>query len=185
MIGSQAVQPGGPAITHGQPTTSPDPSPSNIIIDSSTYTTSHLLPKTTLTPNTALVLTLDDQPVTANSASEYIIGSQTLIPGGPAVTLSGTRISLAPSASSIIIGSSTEALGPIIIGGFGPSNTATSPGPGNPNVTGYTTATGYANATTTGAEAFTGGGTRPAAKELSSWWSGASFLVVIGLVVVG
>ena len=170
VIGSQILQPGGPAVTHDGHILSLGSSASAIIIDSSTAATSHLLTKPTLTPNAAPVLTLDDQPVTANSASEYIVGSQTLIPGGPAVTFSGTLISLAPSASEILIGSSTAALGPIIIGGFGPSKTVTSTG-----------GTGSANATATYVEAFTGG-SRPLAKKISSWGA-ATFLVVIGLAV--
>lgn len=45
--------------------------------------------------------------ITANSFSQYIVGTQTLLPGGPAVTLSGTAVSLAPSATAIIIGGSS------------------------------------------------------------------------------
>ena len=166
VIGSQTLQPGGPAITHdghiislGSPI---------IVIDSSTDVSSVLPTKITLLLNAAPVLTLGDQLVTANSASGYTVGSQTLVPGGPAITFSGTRISLAPSASDIIIGSSTEALGSIILGGFGPSRTATSTGAGS------------ANATAIDAEVFTGGA--ELANTISSWGA-ATFLVAIGLVV--
>ncbi|KAK0508632.1 hypothetical protein JMJ35_008908 [Cladonia borealis] len=55
------------------------------------------------------ILTIGTQTVTANSASQYIIASQTLTPGG-AITISGTPISLAPSATALIIGSSTISL---------------------------------------------------------------------------
>ena len=170
VIGSQTLQPGGHAITHDGHIFSLGSSASNIIIDSSTAAASYPFTKNTLTPNAAPVLTLDDQPVTANSASEYIVGSQTLIPGGPAITFGGTRISLARSASELIVGSSTEALGPIIIGGFGPSKPVISTG-----------GTGSANATVTYGEAFTGGTGGPA-KKISSWGA-ATFLVVIRLAL--
>ena len=153
IIGSQTLQPGGPAITHDGHTISLGSPTSNIVVDSSTDVSSVLLTKTTLLLNAAPVLTL---------------GDQTLVPGGPAITFSGTRISLAPSASDIIIGSSTEALGSIILGGIGPSRTATSTGVGS------------TNATATDAEVFTGGARL--AKTISSWGT-AAFLVVIGLVV--
>ncbi|KAL8783449.1 MAG: hypothetical protein Q9195_009391 [Heterodermia aff. obscurata] len=169
VIGSQTLQPGGPAITHDGHAISLGTSASNVVIDGSTDTTSHLLAKTTLILTAAPVLTLDDQPVTAISASEYIVGGETLIPGGPAATFRGTRISLAPSASDIIIiGSSTEALGSVILGGFGPSRAATS------------TVARNANATATEPEAFTGGAVP--AKKTSSWGA-ATLLVVIGLVM--
>ena len=52
-------------------------------------------------------------------ASQYIIAGQTLVPGGPPITVSGTRISLAPQATDIIIGTSTEGLGRLITAGVG------------------------------------------------------------------
>ncbi|MCJ1264434.1 hypothetical protein MMC22_004306 [Lobaria immixta] len=52
-------------------------------------------------------LTLDGTTILPNSASEYLIGSQTLNPGAPAITISGTRISLAPSAYAVVVGSET------------------------------------------------------------------------------
>lgn len=39
-----------------------------------------------------------------NSVLAYIIGTQTLVPGGPAITVSGAQISLAPSGTEIILG---------------------------------------------------------------------------------
>ena len=58
------------------------------------------------------VITVGDQPVTANSASQYIFGSKTLIPGGPAITVSGTTISLAPSGTQAVIDDRTIRLIP-------------------------------------------------------------------------
>ena len=140
IIGSQTLVPGGSAIIISGTPVSLAPSESAIVIGGSTKFISS--PSVTAAP----VLTINNQPVTANSASEYIIQGQTLIPGGPAITVSGTPISLAPSASDVVVGSSTEALGPIIMDGFGPSGaTAGSMGSGS------------ANSTATSPEAFTGG----------------------------
>ena len=136
-------------VIGARPTEQPSPRPtgtpislasaSALVIDGVTEIISS--PSVTAAP----VLTINNQPVRPNSASEYIIEGQTLIPGGPAITVSGTPISLAPSASNVVVGSSTEALGPIIMGGFGPSATAGSIGSGS------------ANSTATSSEAFTGG----------------------------
>ena len=54
-------------------------------------------------------LTIASQTYTANSASRYIIASQTLTPDGQ-IIVSGTPISLHPSASAVVIGSTTKTL---------------------------------------------------------------------------
>lgn len=55
--------------------------------------------------------------MTANSQTQYIVGSQTLTPGG-VVTVGGTEVSLAAAGSDVVIGSSTEALAPHISAGL-------------------------------------------------------------------
>jgi hypothetical protein len=51
------------------------------------------------------------QVLTSNpSTSEYILGSQTLLAGGPAVTVSGTVISLQSGGQSVVVNGSTQAL---------------------------------------------------------------------------
>ena len=70
-------------------------------------------------------LTIGSQVVTANSNSQYIIGSQTLTTGG-LLSVSGTPVSLAPGATEVIIGSSTEGLGGYIISGLGAGPSASS-----------------------------------------------------------
>ena len=139
IIGIQTLIPGGPAVTVSRTPISLASSASAIVTGGSTEVI--FSPSVTAAP----VLTINNQPVTANSASEYIIEGQTLTPGGSAITVSGSRISLAPSASDVVVGSSTEALGPIIMDGFGPSATAGSIGSGSANLTG------------TSPDAFTGG----------------------------
>lgn len=61
-------------------------------------------------PLPAPVLTIGHSLVTATPNFQIVVEGQTLIAGGAAQTVSGTRISLAPSASAIIIGSSTSLL---------------------------------------------------------------------------
>ena len=47
-----------------------------------------------------------------------MVGSQTLTPGGPAITVSGTPISVDASKTQAVVGTSTEGLGPVIMQGF-------------------------------------------------------------------
>lgn len=60
----------------------------------------------------APVLTLGSETVTANPSSEYIISSQTLAPGGPAITVGETTYSLAPFVSAIVENGQTQSLAP-------------------------------------------------------------------------
>ena len=78
--------------------------------------TASLLFRPTATPSISKQpspLTISGQTVTANSLGQYSIDSQTLTPGG-VITVSGSKISLAPNASYLIIGTSTETLGPSV-----------------------------------------------------------------------
>ena len=56
------------------------------------------------------VLTIGHSHVTVTPNQQIVVAGQTLIAGGKAQTIFGTRISLAPSASAIVIGSSTSLL---------------------------------------------------------------------------
>ena len=89
--------------------------------------TASLLFRPTATPSISKQpspLTISGQTVTANSLGQYSIDNQTLTPGG-VITVSGSKISLAPNASDLIIGTSTEALGPSVSAnlGSGPKGT--------------------------------------------------------------
>lgn len=65
-----------------------------------------------VTPDGNPVLTINGKAYTANSASQYIIGSQTLTPGGPGVTINNVPYSLPSNPTAIISGGQTIALGP-------------------------------------------------------------------------
>ena len=76
------------------------------------------LPKQSANSTFSLLLYLQvfdlggEKSIVANAASQFVIGSQTLEPGGAAVTAEGTSFSLAASASAIIINGHTSALYP-------------------------------------------------------------------------
>lgn len=55
----------------------------------------------------APVITLGGSTITANPAPSFVIGGQTVVPGGAPITVSGTVISAAPSGTAIVIGGST------------------------------------------------------------------------------
>lgn len=107
VIASQTLIPGGPAITvSGSPISLPT-SAGDLTVGGTTYVfvskTQHAL----LNPSP---LTIGGSVITPSTGSNYIIGSQTLMPGGLAINISGTLISFAPSASEIVIGSTTHKL---------------------------------------------------------------------------
>ena len=143
-------------------------------------TASHSPSAETLTPPAQVAV--GSQTYTADSSSHFIIGTQTLKAGGPAITHDGHTLSL---GSKIIIDSSTVSvarlpvitfapgasvsttapLGSIIIGGFRPSNSES------------------ANATNTEPVAFTGGVGR--GKGPCVWAAVVVAGMVVGILVAG
>ena len=113
VIGSQTLTPGGQITAAGKVVSMGS---SAVVIDGSTIS---LWPTTnviTLPP----AITVGASPITENSASDFVIGSQTLTPGGQ-ITVSGEVISLNPSATDVVFGgTSTQGLGALIMSGFGP-----------------------------------------------------------------
>ncbi|MCJ1224451.1 hypothetical protein MMC12_001096 [Toensbergia leucococca] len=107
LVGSQTLVAGGSAITVSGTVVSLAPSATAIVVGGSTAIAS---PIVQTSASSEPVITIGGQLVTANSASNYVIGSQTLVPGAPAITLSGTLVSLAPSGSDVVIGGSTAVL---------------------------------------------------------------------------
>ena len=106
VVGFSTLRPGSPAITISNTPISIDASSSRLIVGSSTI---QLFPP--ITPNAALHVGDIALPYSINSASNLVIaGSQTLTPGGPAITISNTPISLGPSATQLVVGSSTVTL---------------------------------------------------------------------------
>ena len=126
VVGSQTLVPGGPAITISGTRYALAPAGIALISGSSTIPLQ----------SAAGIVTIDGLSYTANSASAFVIGSQTLRPGATAITVSGGEVvSLGPSGTDVVVGggrSTTESvggLGSVIMSGFGPGPTATAPVP--------------------------------------------------------
>ncbi|KAK5691162.1 hypothetical protein LTR97_011814 [Elasticomyces elasticus] len=58
------------------------------------------------------IITVGSAAISANTASQYVVGTQTLAPGGSAVVVSGTTYSLDPSASALVANDVTQNLQP-------------------------------------------------------------------------
>ena len=99
VVESQTLAAGSSAIVVSGSTYSLAPSASAIIINGHTSSLAGLVAPTDAAP----AITIDGEPVTINSASHLVIGSQTLTPGSAEIEVSGTTYSLAPSASAIVI----------------------------------------------------------------------------------
>lgn len=108
VIGSQTLQPGGPAVVVGGVTPiSLVPSATAIVVGGSTTL---LLPQVfgNPPPRPPPVLTIGSSTLTANAATQFLVApGQTLTPGGTA-TVDGVIVSLAPSASFVVVGGSTQ-----------------------------------------------------------------------------
>ena len=107
IVGSQTLAPGSSAIIISGTTYSLAPSASAIVVNGVTS----LLPATNAANGVAPVITVGSQLFTASpvAGSAYVIGSQTLVPGAPAITVSGVEVSLAPSASNVVVDGTTVA----------------------------------------------------------------------------
>ncbi|KAK4983224.1 hypothetical protein LTR50_007344 [Elasticomyces elasticus] len=119
------------STVHGSPpVTAVRVTPGPITVGSATITPNSASDSTMTvqgsSPVTAGPITVGSATITPNSVSAYVIGSQTLSPGGPAITVSGTRYSLQTSGSATLLiagsstmtvqGSSPVTAGPITVG---------------------------------------------------------------------
>ncbi len=154
LIGSQTLTPGGVITVSGTPISLASKGAFAVV-----GTSTEQMAITSPPP-----LTIGAQTVTANSLNQYIVGGQTLTPGG-VITVSGTRVSLAADETAVVVGSSTEGLGGYIIGGFGGSG-------GNGS---------YSGGNGTGTQGFKGGAIK-SGQKLPLWTEGT--LMGIGIAVV-
>ena len=109
VIGSQTLIPGGSPITALGKSIYLQPSNPAAIIDGSTVA----LQQKPLEPGYStppIVLPIGSSSIAANSEGNFVIGSQTLIPGGSPVTALGKSIYLPPSGSAAVIDGNTVAL---------------------------------------------------------------------------
>ena len=101
VVSGQTITPGAPAITISGTRISLDPSAINLVVGTSTIPfqeqVSLALPS----------FTIGNEVITGDSASRYLVDGQTLAPGAPAITVSGTPISLAASGAYVAVGGTT------------------------------------------------------------------------------
>ena len=105
FVSSQTILPGGSPVVDNGVSISLAPSATAVVVGPSTI---QLLPSAAAGPaaTPAPTFQLGSLTYTANAAGAFTIDSQTLTPGG-VITISGTRISLAPSATDVVIDGST------------------------------------------------------------------------------
>ncbi|KAK4897698.1 hypothetical protein LTR27_004470 [Elasticomyces elasticus] len=105
VIGTQTLIPGGSTITVSGTPYSLASSPSELIFGSSTTKLAGYAATPSLPP-----IPIGSSTVTAVGNSEYVLGSRTLVPGGPGVNIAGTLYSLDPGATELVAGTVTESL---------------------------------------------------------------------------
>ncbi|KAL8752289.1 MAG: hypothetical protein Q9184_005781 [Pyrenodesmia sp. 2 TL-2023] len=108
VIGTQTITAGAPAVTiSGTPISLPVDGTA-VVVDGSNIPLLGPTPATTPAPTTAPVtVVINGIPMTALSRSNYIVGSQTLVPGKPAITVDGTPVSLVVGGTAVVAGGST------------------------------------------------------------------------------
>ena len=103
-VGSQTLLPGS-TIIHGSETISLAPDASAVIVGSQTQQITYQ----PIIPASIPMVTIGGSTLTANSASQFQIGSHILVPGGPAITNSvGQLVSYETGGSSIVIDGQTQ-----------------------------------------------------------------------------
>ena len=106
------LSPGGSPVTTNNVVYSLAPSATALVSNGQTIslpTFAAVVPDTTKQTATP-ALTFAGSTYTADSSSNIVIAGQTLVPGGPAVTVSSTPISLAHGASVAVVGGTTQSL---------------------------------------------------------------------------
>ena len=101
VAGTQTLMPGGPVITISDTPVSLDPLAIDVVVGGTS--TVNIVPTTVYQAPQPSAISLAGTTITLNSASEYVAGTQTLMPGGPVITILGTAVSLDPSATAVIV----------------------------------------------------------------------------------
>lgn len=104
FVGFPTLLPGGQAMSVSGTTHSLPVGETAIVVKGQTTPTSSLTGQGAAAPS----ITVAGSTVFANSAGQYILGSQILIPGGQAITVSGTIYSLAPPGTAIVVDGNTS-----------------------------------------------------------------------------
>ncbi len=109
-IAGQILGPGGTITASGTTISMPQGTDFAVVGTSTQF----LAAASAILTEEAPVLTWDGSTYTADAASDFVIGSKTLTPGG-IITVLGTPIRLAQGAGDVVIGSSTQTLSSAVI----------------------------------------------------------------------
>jgi hypothetical protein len=107
VVDGQTLAPGAQAITVAGTTLSLEPGGSSVVVNGVTSAVAN--PPASFAQPTITVGSNVFTPI-SGSRDTFIIGDETLAPGGEAITFSGTVISLAPSASFVVVNGATSML---------------------------------------------------------------------------
>ncbi|KAL8849339.1 MAG: hypothetical protein Q9221_005690 [Calogaya cf. arnoldii] len=103
VIGKQTLQPGAAPVTIDGQTLSLSPTGSAVVVNGQVQNLA------TSSPIAQPVITIGNAQITANSASQFIVGGQTLEAGKSPITVSGQIVSIASSGNAVVFGPSTQA----------------------------------------------------------------------------
>lgn len=115
LVGSETLVPGGPAIAQGSTTYSLASDDNAIVINGQTAITRAPM-EATLGSDPgrpafpAPRITVDSSIFSADSSSQYHIGSETLVPGGPAITVGASTYSLESSGAALVVNGHTSSI---------------------------------------------------------------------------
>lgn len=110
IVGSETLTQGQSTVINGVPVVVPlEGSGSYIVAGGTTIPINSA-------PTGAPVLTVGQNIITANSQGQFAVGTQTLSPGGPAIIVDGSTLSLGPSNNVAIVNGVTQTLanGPVM-----------------------------------------------------------------------
>jgi hypothetical protein len=104
IIGTETLTRGQTTVINGVPVVVPsDGGGTQIVVGGTTIAVNN-------GPNAAPVLTIARNPVTANPQGQFVVGTETLKPGGPAVTIDGSTLSLGSGGTIAIVNGVTQTL---------------------------------------------------------------------------
>ncbi|KAF2198752.1 hypothetical protein GQ43DRAFT_433994 [Delitschia confertaspora ATCC 74209] len=106
VIDTHTIAPGQATIINGVVVSVPSNADgSSIVVGGVTFVVNQIR------PTAPAFLSVIGGPVTTNINGQFILGIETLIPGGPAIVVSGTTFSLGPSGTIAIVDGVTQTLG--------------------------------------------------------------------------
>ncbi|MCJ1274534.1 hypothetical protein MMC21_002330 [Puttea exsequens] len=105
VVASQTVTPGGPELSLNGVNVGLGKDAKNIVVAGKPVPVQIAHPVQNQVAVNA-PFTVGNEVVTANSASQYVVHGQTLIPGAAAINVEGTPVSLGPQGFQVVVGSS-------------------------------------------------------------------------------